>query len=65
MSMMLRCFDRQQNDRGNPVAAFDVDLSNDAIGDLGSPLGSANLVAIDIEFHFDSIGGVLRARSFQ
>ncbi len=29
-----------QNVRGNPAAAFDVDVSNDAIGGLGSPLGS-------------------------
>ena len=28
-----------QNDGGNPVAVFDVDVSNDAIGDLGSPFG--------------------------
>ncbi len=46
------------NEGGNPVAAFDVDVSNDAIGDLGSPLGSANFVAVDIEFQFDLIGGV-------
>ena len=31
------------NGGGNPVAAFDVDVSNDAIGDLGSPLGYAAL----------------------
>ncbi len=34
--------DLSLNDRGNPVAAFDVDVSNDAIGDLGSPLGSSS-----------------------
>ena len=32
---------RGTNGGGNPVAAFDVDVSNDVIGDLGSPLCSA------------------------
>lgn len=31
---------QSNNDRGNPAAAIDVDVSNDAIGGLGSPLGS-------------------------
>jgi hypothetical protein len=29
----------------NPVAEFDVDVSNDAIGDLGSWLGSSGFCA--------------------
>ena len=43
---------------GNRAAAFDVDVSKDAIGGLGSPLGFANFVAVDIEFQFDLISGV-------
>ena len=35
-------------DRGNPVAAFDVDLSNDAIGGLGSPLGSSTSSILEV-----------------
>jgi hypothetical protein len=40
------------NDCGNPVAAFDVDSSNDTSGDLGSPLGSGTFQArelVDVE----------------
>ncbi len=33
------------NDCHNPVAEFDVDVSNDAIGDLGSWLGSPRFPA--------------------
>ena len=36
------------NDGGNPVAAFDVDVGNYAIGGLGSPLGSAFCESPDV-----------------
>lgn len=32
-----------QNGRGNPAAAFDIDVSKVAIGGLGSPLGSSDI----------------------
>jgi hypothetical protein len=41
------------NAGGNPAAAIDVDVSNDAIGGSGSPLGSANLVTVVVEFEFE------------
>lgn len=34
---------KAHNVGGNPVAAFDADVSNDTIGDLGSPLCSSLL----------------------
>ena len=37
------------NGGGNPVAAFDVDVSNNAIGDLGSPLGSSKPLSRQFE----------------
>ena len=36
------------NARGNPVAALDADVSNDTIGDLGSPLGYAFFASLDL-----------------
>ncbi len=37
-----------KNGGGNPVAAFDVDVSNDTIGNLGSPLGYAFYARLDL-----------------
>ena len=43
------------NARGDPVAAFGVDVSNDAIGALDSPLGSAVPLEDRLEFLCDSL----------